>query len=94
MREAFTASQPLHINLRVLPEIGELRTMDLYAALRKATQTAWGNDEMRIVHVSVQNTHVHLIVETRDRFALSRGMAGFKISAPSESTARCGSAQA
>jgi hypothetical protein len=33
------------------------------------------------VHLSLQQNHVHLIVEAADRMALARGMQGFQISA-------------
>src|SRR5204862_5826520 len=35
----------------------------------------------RIVHISIQNTHVHMLVEAGNKDALSRGMQGFQISA-------------
>jgi hypothetical protein len=35
----------------------------------------------RIVHVSIQRSHVHLLVEASNRGALSRGMQSFQISA-------------
>jgi REP element-mobilizing transposase RayT len=35
----------------------------------------------RIVHISLQRTHVHLIVEAEHQAALARGMQGFLISA-------------
>jgi REP element-mobilizing transposase RayT len=34
-----------------------------------------------IVHLSIQSTHIHLIVEASDRMALARGMQAFGISA-------------
>jgi len=33
----------------------------------------------RLVHYSIQSNHLHLIVEARDRRALSKGMAGLSI---------------
>ena len=33
----------------------------------------------RVVHFSVQSTHVHLLVEANDKVALSRGIAGLSI---------------
>ena len=53
----------------------------MYRALRKATITLGRRDDVRIVHMSVQATHVHLIVEAAGKTALSSGMQGFKISA-------------
>ena len=79
-RESFKASEPLHISFKVLPGV-ELRKMDMYRALRKATITLGRRDNVRIVHISVQSSHVHLIVEADGKTALSRGMQAFKISA-------------
>src|SRR5262249_56829010 len=35
----------------------------------------------RIVHVSIQRNHVHMLVEADSKLALARGMQGFQISA-------------
>jgi hypothetical protein len=37
--------------------------------------------DYRVVHISIQNTHLHVIVEAESREALTRGMQGFTISA-------------
>ncbi len=37
--------------------------------------------DFRIVHISFQHTHVHLIVEAATKEALAKGMQGFQISA-------------
>jgi putative transposase len=34
-----------------------------------------------VVHISIQNNHVHALVEANDKRALARGMQGFAISA-------------
>jgi REP element-mobilizing transposase RayT len=49
--------------------------------MRRATITAARRDRFRVVHLSLQRTHVHLIVEAEHKLALSRGMQGFAISA-------------
>ena len=36
-------------------------------------------DEFRVVHFSVQDNHVHMIVEARDAGALSRGVQGLAV---------------
>ena len=71
----------LHVVLRVVPEVGSLRRPALYRALRDASVTAAMRERIRIVHISVQRTHVHLLVEAVDKEALARGMQGFQISA-------------
>jgi REP element-mobilizing transposase RayT len=79
---------PVHVVLRVHEDVGNLRKRHMYSALRAATiavalrelhehETGW----FRIVHVSIQNNHVHLLVEAAHKQALSRGMQSFQISA-------------
>jgi REP element-mobilizing transposase RayT len=80
-RPEFKPYHPLHIVLRVAPEVGSLRRRAMYKALRDATITAALRDRFRIVHISLQRTHVHLLVEADHRTALARGMQGFAISA-------------
>jgi len=80
-RPAFKPCQPLHIVARVVPAVGSLRRRAMYKALRNATITAALREQFRIVHISLQRTHVHLIVEAEHRMALARGMQGFLISA-------------
>ena len=72
---------PVHVVLRVVPEMGNLRKRDIYKAVRWATLTAAARENFRIVHLSIQHNHVHLLVEAEDRMALARGMQGFQISA-------------
>jgi REP element-mobilizing transposase RayT len=80
-RLAFKAYHALHVVMRVAPEVGSLRRRAMYKALREATITAALREWFRIVHISLQRTHVHLIVEADDKAALGRGMQGFAISA-------------
>ncbi len=67
--------------MRIVADVGSLRKRHLYKALREATTTALLRGTFRIVHFSIQATHVHAIVEADDRMALARGMQGFQISA-------------
>jgi len=77
----FKPYHPLHIVMRVTPAVGNLRRRALYKALREATITAALRERFRIVHISLQRTHVHLLVEADHKVALARGMQGFTISA-------------
>jgi len=74
-------SQALHVVLRVVPAVGSLRRRKTYQALRYATIVAAVRERIRIVHISLQRTHVHLLVEAANAKALARGMQGFQISA-------------
>ncbi|TMQ13688.1 MAG: hypothetical protein E6J91_17665 [Deltaproteobacteria bacterium] len=60
----------LHVGMRVVSAVGNPATIT--AALR---------ERFRIVHVSIQRTHVHMLVEAENTKALARGMQGFQISA-------------
>jgi hypothetical protein len=53
----------------------------MYKAMRDATITAALRERFRVVHISLQRTHVHLLVEAEHKGALARGMQGFTISA-------------
>ena len=80
---------PRHIVLAVTPLIGSLRKRHLYSALRLATIAVAMRElhddvvggAFRIVHISIQKTHIHLLVEADNKLALSRGMQSFMISA-------------
>src|SRR3954454_25296417 len=62
-RPKIKPSQALHVVLRVDPAVGNLRRRKLYKAMREATITAALRERFRIVHVSLQHNHVHMLVE-------------------------------
>jgi REP element-mobilizing transposase RayT len=80
-RPKFRPYHGLHVVMRVVPAVGSLRRRKLYKAMRDATITAALREWFRIVHISLQRTHVHMLVEAEDKAALGRGMQGFQISA-------------
>ncbi len=87
-RPDLRANTPIHIVLRVVAEIGSLRRRFMYRAIREATISVAMRELhdriegcFRIVHISIQRTHIHLIVEADTKRALSRGMQSFQISA-------------
>ena len=67
--------------IRAIAEVGSLRTRKAYLAIRKAMVVTFTREDFRIVHLSIQGTHVHLLVEAHHREALWRGMQAFQISA-------------
>jgi REP element-mobilizing transposase RayT len=71
----------LHVVMRIVPAVGSMRRRSLYKAMRDATITAALRERFRIIHVSIQRTHVHMLVEAENKLALARGMQGFQISA-------------
>jgi hypothetical protein len=78
-RPTINARHPVHVVMRVVPAVGSMRRRSLYKAMRDATVTAALRERFRIVHVSLQRTHVHMLVEAKNKLALARGMQGFQI---------------
>jgi len=75
------AQYPVHVVLRAVRAVGNLRRRSAYHAIRKATRTTARRADFRIVHLSIQHDHVHLLVEADNKLALASGMQGFQISA-------------
>jgi REP element-mobilizing transposase RayT len=72
----------VHVTLRVVADVGRLRRRDGYRAVRRAMSAVLPQFEsFRICHLSIQATHIHMIVEASDEKALSSGMRSFQISA-------------
>src|SRR5690348_13031822 len=81
VRPEVAARHPVHVVLRVIRDVGNLRRRFTYKAIREATLTTALREDFRIVHLSIQRTHLHLIVEADHKAALALGMQGFQISA-------------
>jgi REP element-mobilizing transposase RayT len=75
------ARYPVHVTLRAVSAVGNLRRRSVYQAIREATLTTARREDFRICHLSIQHNHVHLLVEANDKHALASGMQGFQISA-------------
>ena len=71
---------PLHVTLRASAAVGRLRKRHAYQAAREALMKQLGREDFRVVHVSIQHNHVHLVVEAAHRHALARGVQGLCIS--------------
>jgi len=80
-RPALKARHPVHIVLRAVAAVGSLRRRFTYKAIREATLTTARREDFRIVHLSIQRTHLHLLVEADHEGALASGLQGFQISA-------------
>src|SRR5512143_1294527 len=56
-RPALKASEPAHVTIRAVRDVGYLRGYDAYHAIRKAMVASYKQERFRIVHVSIQGTH-------------------------------------
>ncbi len=73
---------PVHVVLRVTQEVGRLRRAKAYAAVRLAmiALVLAGRTSFRVVHVSIQRHHIHLLCEADDRLALANGVRALCVS--------------
>ena len=72
---------PVHVVLRVTQEVGRLRRPKAYAAIRAAMIATVGTPGFRVVHLSIQRHHIHLLCEADDRTTLANGVRALCISA-------------
>jgi len=80
-RPTVKASHAMHVTIRTMSGLPSLRRRETYAAIRAASIAAAKQQAFRVVHLSIQDNHLHLIVEADDKGALARGMQSFEISA-------------
>lgn len=92
-RPIIDGTNAMHVTLRVALEVGQLRRREIYRAIRAASTVTARREEFRIVHLSIQHDHVHMIVEAENKKALARGMQGFQISAAKQINKALGGAQ-
>jgi REP element-mobilizing transposase RayT len=74
-------AHPVHVMLRTLASVPRLRQRDGYEAIRAALLHFVEGASFRVVHISVQPNHLHLIVEAANKDALRRGLQRFAIRA-------------
>ena len=77
-RDDFNGRHPVHVTMKLLPDLPSLRTEENFLALLKMFEAAQ-KDNFRIVHFTVQDNHVHLLVEAEGKEALSRGVGGLAV---------------
>ena len=80
-RPEINPRHPQHVTLRVLDCVGRLRRRDAYHAVREALHVVLPRTDFRVVHLSIQGNHIHLICEANSRAAFTSGMTALKGSA-------------
>ena len=69
---------PVHVTLRARPGVPSLRSSKPFGEIRRAL-VASSRRSLRVTHFSVQQDHLHLIVEADQPLALVRGVQGLAI---------------
>ncbi len=78
-RPALAQRHPVHVTVRVRAGVPNLRTDVSRREIERAMSCAAERFGTRLVHYSIQTTHLHLVVEAKDRSALSRAMQGLQV---------------
>ncbi len=73
-REEVSEREPAHVTLRVVEDVPRLRRKPLLRAFQLSLREVRGRRDFRVVEYSVQDDHLHLIVEASDKNALACGM--------------------
>ena len=73
-RDAFASRHPVHVTLKVRPDVPSLRQGKLVREVERSFRKACDRRRFRVVHYSLQSNHVHLIVEAAGAEDLGRGM--------------------
>src|SRR5262245_60515844 len=77
-REAHQPRHPVLLTLRAAAGVPSLRSLSLFAAVQTSI-TESHEAAFRVLHFSVQQDHVHAIVEADGRKQLTRGIRGLVI---------------
>ncbi len=77
-RPAHAYDNPVHVTMRRAKGLPSLRVDRLHKLLRAAI-AATRREGFRIVHYSIQNDHLHMLVEADDTRALTNGMKSFAV---------------
>ena len=80
-RPELSHRHPIHVVLRTADGVRRLRQGVMYRALRGVLHRYLGHQDFRVVHISIQHNHLHLLVEAADRQVLTRRMQSFAINA-------------
>ena len=80
----------MHVTYRLERHVRALRDRDLYHVFRKVLGLYLGNPSFRIIHISIQTNHLHMICEAADRDALKSGLQGFASTCARRLNEKCG----
>jgi hypothetical protein len=78
-REVLKRKFPVHVSLKVRPEVWNLRSRRCFRQLEQAFFFGRDRFGFRLNHFSVQGNHLHFICEAEDETALARGVQGLTI---------------
>jgi REP element-mobilizing transposase RayT len=79
-RVELCGDEVLHVILRLIDGLPNLRCPEAHAVLKRVLECYGERGSFRVVHYTLVDNHVHLIVEAGSREDLTSGMIGLKTS--------------
>lgn len=78
-RTRLSRHEPVLVTSRLCAGLPRLRRHEELAALRRSLAAGAERFGLRLVHFSIQENHLHLLVEVEDERALTRGIKGLLV---------------
>ncbi len=78
-RARFSSGEPLLVTMRLLNALPSLRRSQVRKILNRAFAAGCDRFGFRLIHYSIQSNHLHLLVEARNRGAMTRGVQGLMV---------------
>ncbi len=78
-RESFPSRYPIHVTMPLKEGLPTLRRGNPYRVLLESFHAGSKRFGFRLLEYTVQSNHLHLVVEAKDKRALSRGMQGLSV---------------
>lgn len=78
-RPELTRRLPIHVTLRMAPEVYNLRSRRSFRKIESALRLGADRFDVRMVSFSVQGNHMHLLVEAKSRVELAQALKGLGV---------------
>ena len=90
MREKFSKRMQVHVTMKVAKDVRALRGRRMYKTVEAALWAAAPNEDGLLCEFSVQDDHLHLMMDAANSAALSRAARGVAIRVAKAINASCG----
>lgn len=75
-RPKFPGKYPLHVNMKIINGLPNLRTKKRFQLIKRAILKS-RKKGLNIIHFCIQKNHIHLLLEVSNKQKLGRGMQSF-----------------
>jgi REP element-mobilizing transposase RayT len=89
-REAFSKRMPVHVTMKMAKDVKGLRGRRMYKAVAAALWAAARNDDGLLCDFSVQNDHLHLVMDAANSKAMRSAVSGLAIRVAKAINGLCG----